>query len=84
MASPHCRYQLRPKVGTQYHLCPQKDVETALELAAIKVVHPQSTAYVPGRTYTFSLSEEITQEKEKMLLDCLNYCGEFEVVRVRT
>ena len=83
MAPTHCRYQLRPKTGTEYHLCPPKDVETALELAAIKVLNPQSTAYVPGRSYTFSLGEEITPEKEKMLLDCLNYCGEFELVRVR-
>jgi predicted RNA-binding Zn-ribbon protein involved in translation (DUF1610 family) len=76
------RYQLRPKVGTQYHLCPEKDVETALELAGIRIPNPQSTAYVTGRTYTFSTGQEIAPESEKVLLDCLAYCGEFELVRV--
>ncbi len=76
------RYQLRPKLGTQYHLCPEKDVETALELAAIKIRNPKSTIYVAGRTYTFSPGEDITPEKEKALLDCLTYCGEFELVKV--
>ena len=76
------RYQLRPKVGTQYHLCPERDVETALELAAIKIPNPRSTAHVAGRTYTFSPGEEISPEKEKILLDCLTYCGEFELVKI--
>ncbi len=76
-----CRYQLRPKAGTQYHLCPPKDVETALELAAI-VPNPKSIAHVAGRTYTFTPHEEITPEKEKMLLECLNYCGEFELIKL--
>jgi hypothetical protein len=75
------RYQLRPKTGTQYHLCPPNDVETALELASI-FPNPKSTAHVAGRTYTFSPGEEITPEKEKMLLECLNYCGEFELIRI--
>ena len=82
MAKIFCRYQLRPKTGTQYHLCPEKDVETALELAAIKIPNPRSTIYVSGRTYTFSPGEEIPPEKERVLLDCLTYCGEFELVRV--
>ncbi len=82
MAKISCRYQLRPKAGTQYHLCPDKDVETALELAAIKIPNPKSVVHVPGRSYTFSPGEEIGPEKEKALLDCLNYCGEFEVVRI--
>jgi hypothetical protein len=76
------RYQLRPKAGTQYHLCPEKEVEAALDLAAIRVPHPQSTISVPGRTYTFSPDETITSEKEKILLDFLTYCGEFELVKI--
>ena len=84
MAKINCRYQLRPKTGTQYHLCPEKDVETALELASIKIPNPRSTAHVAGRTYTFSPGEEISPEKEKILLDCLTYCGEFELVRIPT
>jgi hypothetical protein len=76
------RYQLRPKAGTKYHLCPEKDVETALELAAIKIPNPKSTVHIPGRAYTFSLGEEITAEKEKILLDFLAYCGEFELLKV--
>ena len=76
------RYQLRPKAGTQYHLCPEKDVETALELSAIKNENPKSTVYVTGRTYTFSPAEEIPPEQEKILLDCLTYCGEFELVKI--
>ena len=76
------RYQLRPKAGTQYHLCPQKDVETALELAAVKIENPQSVAYVPGRTFTFSQSEEIPAEKAKTLLEFLTYCGEFELIKI--
>jgi hypothetical protein len=82
MAKILYRYQLRPKTGTQYHLCPEKDVETALELAALKIPNPKSTIYVAGRTYTFSQSEEIPAEKEKILLDFLTYCGEFELIRV--
>ncbi len=82
MARIPCRYQLRPKTGTQYHLCPEKDVETALELAAIKIPHPKATICVAGRTYTFSPGEEITSEKEKILLDFLTYCGEFELVKI--
>ena len=81
MAKINYRYQLRPKFGTQYHLCPEKDVETVLELAAIKIPNPSSTAYVVGRTYTFSPGEEISPEIEKILLECLTYCGEFELVR---
>jgi len=60
-----CRYQLRPKIGTQYHLCPEQEVETALELAAIKIPNPKSTVYVTGRNYTFSPAEEIPPEQEK-------------------
>jgi len=82
MAKILYRYQLRPKTGTQYHLCPEKDVETALELAALKIPNPKATIYVAGRTYTFSQSEEIPEEKEKILLDFLTYCGEFELIRV--
>jgi hypothetical protein len=82
MANISCRYQLRTKNGTQYHLCPEKDVETALELAEIAVPNPKSTTYVAGRTYTFSPGEEITPEKEKLLLDSLSYCGEIELVRI--
>ena len=77
-----CRYQLRPKTGTQYHLCPDKDVETALELAAIKIPNPKSTIHVAGRTYSFSPGEEITSEKKEILLDFLSYCGEFELVKI--
>ncbi len=76
------RYQLRPKAGSQYHLCPEKDVETAHELAAIKIENPKSTIYVHGRTYTFSQTEKIPAEKEKALLDFLTYCGEFELVKI--
>ncbi len=82
MDKNHCRYQLRPKIGTQYHLCPEKDVETALELAAVKIPNPRSTAHVAGRTYTFSPDEEISPEKERILLDSLTYCGEFELVKI--
>lgn len=82
MSQVLCRYQLRPKFGTQYHLCPEKDVEAALELAGIRIPHPQSTAYVAGRTYTFSAGEEIAPEREKVLLDFLTYCGEFELIRI--
>jgi hypothetical protein len=57
-------------------------VETALELAALKIENPKSTIYVPGRTYTFSQTEEIAADKEKALLDFLTYCGEFELGRV--
>jgi len=57
-------------------------VETALELATLKIENPKSTIYVPGRTYTFSQTEEIPADKEKALLDFLTYCGEFELVRV--
>jgi len=77
-----CRYQLRPKAGSQYHLCPEKDIETALDLAEIPRPNPKSTVYVAGRTYTFSPDEEITPEKKKMLLDSLSYCGEFELIKV--
>ena len=76
------RYQLRPKAGTQYHLCPEKDVETALELSDLKIENPKSTIYAPGRTYTFSQTEEIPAEKQKALLDFLTYCGEFELVKI--
>ncbi len=82
MSKMPSRYQLRPKLGTPYHLCPVTDVETALELAAIKIPNPKSTICVAGKSYTFFPGEEITPEKEKMLLDCLTYCGEFELVRV--
>jgi len=57
-------------------------VETALELATLKIENPKSTIYVPGRTYTFSQTEEIAADKEKALLDFLTYCGEFELGRV--
>ena len=57
-------------------------METALELAALKIENPKSTIYVPGRTYTFSQTEEIAADKEKALLDFLTYCGEIELVRV--
>ena len=77
-----CRYQLRPKTGTQYHLCPGKEVEAALDLPAIKIPHPQSTISVVGRTYTFSPDEAITSEKERILLGFLTYCGEFELVKI--
>jgi len=76
------RYQLRPKAGTQYHLCPEKDVKTALELADMKIENPKSTIYIPGRTYTFSQSEGLQAEKQKALLDFLTYCGEFELVKI--
>jgi len=76
------RYQLRPKAGTRYHLCPEKDVETALELAALKIGNPKSAVHFPGRTYTFSQTEEIPAEKEKALLEFLTYCGEFELVKL--
>lgn len=76
------RYQLRPKTGTPYHLCPEKEVEAALDLAAIRIPHPQSTVSVAGRTYTFSPDETITPEKEKILLEFLTYCGEFELVKI--
>jgi hypothetical protein len=79
---PPCRYQLRPKTGTPYHLCPEKEVEAALDLAAIRIPHPQSTVSVAGRTYTFFPDETITPEKEKILLDFLTYCGEFELVKI--
>jgi hypothetical protein len=78
-----CRYQLRPKAGSQYHLCPEIDIETALDLAEIPRPNPKSTVYVAGRTYTFSPDEEITPEKRETLLDALSYCGEFELIRVR-
>jgi hypothetical protein len=73
---------LRPKTGTAYHLCPEKEVETALDLAAIKIPNPKSTVSVAGRTYTFSPGKEITSEKEKILLDFLPCCGEFELVEI--
>ena len=76
------RYQLRPKTGSQYHLCPEKDIETALDLAEIAIPNRKSTAYVSGRTFTFSPDQEITPEKKKVLLDSLSYCGEFELVKV--
>jgi hypothetical protein len=82
MIKTPCRYQLRPKTGTQYHLCPEKEVEAALDLAAIKIPHPKSTVSTAGRTYTFSPGEEISPEKERILLDCLTYCGEFELVKI--
>jgi hypothetical protein len=82
MAQNICRYQLRPKNGTSYHLCPEKDVEAALELAEIKIPNHKSTVYAAGRNYTFFPSEEIPAEKEKILLDSLSYCGEFELVRI--
>ncbi len=68
MIQDHPRYQLHPKSGTQYHLCPEKDVEAALDLAGITIPNPKSTVYVSGRTYTFSPDEEINSEKEKLLL----------------
>jgi hypothetical protein len=61
---------------------PGKEVETALDLAAIKGANPKSTVSVAGRTYTFSPDEEITSEKEKILLDFLTYCGEFELIKI--
>jgi hypothetical protein len=76
------RYQLRPKLGTPYHLCPEKDIETAFELAEINVPNPRSTAHVAGRTYTFYSASQITPEAEKILLDTLKYCGEFELIKV--
>jgi hypothetical protein len=76
------RYQLRPKPGTQYHLCPEKDIETALDLAGIRVPNPRSTVHVTGRTFTFSPEGEITPEKNALLLDALSYCGEFELLKV--
>ncbi len=82
MSKELSRYQLRPKLGTQYHLCPEKDIETGLDLAGIRVPNPRSTVYVAGRTFTFSLEEEITPEKKELLLDSLSYCGELELVRV--
>ena len=82
MIKTPCRYQLRPKTGTQYHLCPEKEVETALDLASIRIPNPKSTISVAGRTYTFSSDQEITLEKEKILLDFLTYCGEFELVKI--
>ena len=82
MTKTPCRYQLRPKIGTQYHLCPEKEIETALDLAGIKIPHPKSTISTAGRTYTFSPDEAITSEKEKILLDFLTYCGEFELVKI--
>ena len=82
MAKTFHRYQLRPKAGTQYHLCPEKDVETALELVDLKIENPKSTICSPGKTYTFSQSVEIPAEKAKVLLDFLTYCGEFELVKI--
>ena len=76
------RYQLRPKTGSQYHLCPEKDIETAFQLVGIKIPNPKSTVHVAGRTYTFSPDEEITPEQENIILDALRYCGEFELVKV--
>ena len=76
------RYQLRPKAGSQYHLCPEKDVETALDLAEIAIPNPRSTVYVVGRTYTFSPEEEISPGKKEILLDALSYCGEFELLKL--
>jgi hypothetical protein len=81
MQKEHVRYQLRPKTGTLYHLCPEKDIETAFELAGIRVPNPKSTVLVAGRTYTFSPEEEISKEVQKVLLDFLSYCGEFELVK---
>jgi hypothetical protein len=80
MPMEHLRYQLRPKPGTQYHLCPEKDIETAFELADIRVPNPRSTVHVVGRTYTFFSDGEINPEKRNALLDSLTYCGEFELV----
>jgi len=82
MMKTPCRYQLRPKTGTPYHLCPEKEVETALDLAAIRIPNPKSTISVAGRTYTFSPDEEISSEKEKISLDFLTYCGEFELIKL--
>ncbi len=76
------RYQLRPKAGSQYHLCPENDIQTALDLAEIRIRNPRATVYVSGRTYTFSPDEEVTPEKKASLLDALSYCGEFELVKV--
>ena len=82
MSTTFWRYQLRPRTGTQYHLCPEKDVETALELAGIRVANTKSIIHVSGKTYTFSPGEEIPVEKQQTLLESLNYCGEFELVRL--
>ncbi len=82
MEKEHSRYQLRPKTGTRYHLCPEKDIETAFELAGINIPNRRSTAYVAGRTFTFSPDGEITSEQAKYLLDALSYCGEFELVKI--
>ncbi len=82
MSRFNCRYQLRPKTGTPFHLCPEKEVETALELAAIKIPNPKSTVHVAGRNYTFFPAEEIHPEQEKLLLDFLTYCGEFELIKI--
>jgi hypothetical protein len=82
MQKEHSRYQLRPKTGTQYHLCPEKDIETAFELAEISIPNRRSTAYVAGRTFTFSPAGEITPEQAKALLDALSYCGEFELIMI--
>jgi hypothetical protein len=83
MMKTACRYQLRPKTGTPYHLCLGKEVETALDLAAIRIPNPKSTISVAGRTYTFSPDEEISSEKEKILPDFLPYGGEFELIKVQ-
>ncbi len=40
MQKEHSRYQLRPKAGTRYHLCPEQDIEVAFELAGINVPNP--------------------------------------------
>jgi hypothetical protein len=82
MQKEHSRYQLRPKTGTQYHLCPEKDIETAFELAGIIIPNPRSTAHVAGRTFTFFPDREITSEQGNSLLDALSYCGEFELVKI--
>ena len=82
MPAERYRYQLRPKAGSRYHLCPEKDIETGLDLAEIPRPNPRSTVSVAGRTYTFSSDREITPEKENVLLDSLGFCGEFELVRV--
>jgi hypothetical protein len=82
MQKEHSRYQLRPKTGTQYHLCPESDIEVAFELAGITIPNRSSTAHVPGRTFTFSPGQEITPEMKRTLIDSLNYCGEFELIKV--
>lgn len=82
MGKEFFRYQLRPKLGTPYHLCPDKEIEAAFELAEIKIPNPKSTAHVAGRTYTFSPAGEITPEKQSIILDCLSYCGEFELLKL--